>query len=101
MAAVDSAAQCQSFLIALPGPDRALILAGKLGQPSTDEICRKAKSKPRSFISAKIERSNSGSVLNIARQPRPQDRHTRHQPGRHRIPTGRTSLAESFAVNNE
>lgn len=101
MAAVDTAAQRQSSTIALLGPDRALIRAGKLGQPSTDDICCKAKGKRRSFISAEIERSNSGSVLNIARQTRTQDRHTRHQPGRNRIQIGRISLEESLTVSNE
>lgn len=101
MAAVDTAAQRQSSPIALPGPDCALILAGKLGQPSTDEICREAKGKHRSFISTEIQRRNSGSVPNTTRQAHAQDGRTQHPPGRHKIRISQTSLEESLTGSNE
>jgi type IV pilus assembly protein PilB len=59
MAAVDTAAQSESSTIALPGLGRALILAGKLGQQSAEEIYRRAESKHTSFIA---ELTGSGSV---------------------------------------
>ncbi len=59
MAAVDTAAQRETSTIALPGLGRALILAGKLGQQSAEEIYRKAESKHSSFIG---ELMDSGAV---------------------------------------
>lgn len=59
MAAVDTAAQSESSTVALPGLGRALILAGKLGQQSAEEIYRRAESKHTSFIA---ELTGSGSV---------------------------------------
>jgi len=59
MAAVDTAAQRDSATIALPGLGRALILAGKLGQQSAEDICRRADSKHSSFIAELME---SGAV---------------------------------------
>lgn len=59
MAAVDTAAQRESSTIALPGLGRALILAGKLGQQSAEEIYRRAESKHTSFIA---ELTGSGVV---------------------------------------
>jgi type IV pilus assembly protein PilB len=59
MAAVDTAAQRDPFAIALPGLGRALILAGKLGQQSAEEIYRRAEGKHSSFIG---ELMDSGAV---------------------------------------
>ena len=58
MAAVESALR-ESPTIALPGLGRALILAGKLGQKSAEEIFRKASSSRTSFIA---ELTGSGAV---------------------------------------
>ena len=58
MAAVDIAHR-ESPTIALPGLGRALILAGKLGQKSAEEIYRKAESARTSFIA---ELTGSGAV---------------------------------------
>ena len=58
MAAVESALR-ESPTIALPGLGRALILAGKLGQKSAEDIYRKASSSRTSFIA---ELTGSGVV---------------------------------------
>ena len=58
MSAVDSANR-ESSSIALPGLGRALILAGKLGQKSAEDIYRKASSGRTSFIA---ELTGSGAV---------------------------------------
>ncbi|MBT9506043.1 type IV-A pilus assembly ATPase PilB [Rhodoferax sp.] len=58
MAAVDTTHR-ESPTTALPGLGRALILAGKLGQKSAEEIYRKAESGRTSFIA---ELTGSGAV---------------------------------------
>ena len=58
MAAVESVLP-ESPTIALPGLGRALILAGKLGQKSAEDIYRKASSSRTSFIA---ELTGSGAV---------------------------------------
>ena len=58
MAAVESILP-ESPTIALPGLGRALILAGKLGQKSAEDIYRKASSSRTSFIA---ELTGSGAV---------------------------------------
>ncbi len=58
MAAVDTS-QTESPSTALPGLGRALVLAGKLGQKSAEEIYRKAQSARTSFIA---ELTGSGAV---------------------------------------
>ena len=58
MAAVDSAS-LDTPTIALPGLGRALVLAGKLGQKSAEEIYRKAQTGRTSFIA---ELTGSGAV---------------------------------------
>jgi type IV pilus assembly protein PilB len=58
MAAVDTTPR-ETSNIALPGIGRALILAGKLGQSSAEDIYRKAKSARTSFIA---ELTGSGAV---------------------------------------
>ena len=58
MSAVDTANR-ESKSIALPGLGRALILAGKLGQKSAEDIYRKASSGRTSFIA---ELTGSGAV---------------------------------------
>ena len=58
MAAVDTSHR-ESPSTALPGLGRALILAGKLGQKSAEEIFRKAESSRTSFIA---ELTGSGVV---------------------------------------
>jgi type IV pilus assembly protein PilB len=58
MSAVDTANR-ESSSIALPGLGRALILAGKLGQKSAEDIYRKASSGRTSFIA---ELTGSGAV---------------------------------------
>ena len=58
MAAIDSTSR-DSSTTALPGLGRALILAGKLGQKSAEEIYRKAQSSRTSFIA---ELTGSGAV---------------------------------------
>lgn len=58
MAAVDTT-QTESPTTALPGLGRALVLAGKLGQKSAEEIYRKAQSARTSFIA---ELTGSGAV---------------------------------------
>lgn len=58
MAAVDTTHR-ESPPTALPGLGRALILAGKLGQKSAEEIYRKAESSRTSFIA---ELTGSGAV---------------------------------------
>ncbi len=58
MAAVESVLR-ESPSIALPGLGRALILAGKLGQKSAEDIYRKASSSRTSFIA---ELTGSGAV---------------------------------------
>lgn len=58
MAVVDNTSQ-ESPSIALPGLGRALILAGKLGQKSAEDIYRKAESGRTSFIA---ELTGSGVV---------------------------------------
>lgn len=58
MAAVDTPLS-ESPVTALPGLGRALVLAGKLGQKSAEEIYRKAKISRTSFIA---ELTGSGAV---------------------------------------
>ncbi len=58
MSAVDTASR-ETNSIALPGLGRALILAGKLGQKSAEDIYRKASSGRTSFIA---ELTGSGAV---------------------------------------
>ena len=58
MTAVDTSPR-KSPATALPGLGRALILAGKLGQKSAEEIYRKAQSGRTSFIA---ELTGSGAV---------------------------------------
>jgi type IV pilus assembly protein PilB len=58
MAAVDLV-QTESPITALPGLGRALVLAGKLGQKSAEEIYRKAQNSRTSFIA---ELTGSGVV---------------------------------------
>ncbi len=58
MSAVDTASR-EITPVALPGLGRALILAGKLGQKSAEEIYRKASSGRTSFIA---ELTGSGAV---------------------------------------
>ncbi len=58
MAAVDTIHR-ESPTLALPGLGRALVLAGKLGQKSAEEICRKAEVGRTSFIA---ELTGSGAV---------------------------------------
>lgn len=58
MTAVDTSPR-ESPATALPGLGRALILAGKLGQKSAEEIYRKAQSSRTSFIA---ELTGSGAV---------------------------------------
>ena len=58
MSAVDTTSR-ESNPIALPGLGRALILAGKLGQKSAEDIYRKASSGKSSFIA---ELTGSGAV---------------------------------------
>ena len=58
MTAVDTSSR-ESPATALPGLGRALILAGKLGQKSAEEIYRKAQSAHTSFIA---ELTGSGAV---------------------------------------
>jgi len=65
MAAVDTAAQRESAASALPGLGRALILAGKLGQQSAEDICRRADSKHSSFI-AELMASGAVSPADLA-----------------------------------
>ncbi len=59
MTAVASAIQKENTPVALPGLGRALILAGKLGQQSAEEIYRRAETKRSSFIA---ELTGSGIV---------------------------------------
>ena len=59
MTAVPVALQKESSPVALPGLGRALILAGKLGQQSAEEIYRRAEAKRSSFIA---ELTGSGAV---------------------------------------
>lgn len=59
MAAVDTPQRDESPTTALPGLGRALILAGKLGQKSAEDIYHKAKSGRTSFIA---ELTGSGAV---------------------------------------
>ena len=59
MTAVPSALQKETAAIALPGLGRALILAGKLGQQSAEDIYRRAETKRSSFIA---ELTGSGVV---------------------------------------
>jgi type IV pilus assembly protein PilB len=59
MTAVPSVIQKEAAPIALPGLGRALILAGKLGQQSAEEIYRRAEVKRSSFIA---ELTGSGAV---------------------------------------
>ena len=59
MTAVPAALQKESSPVALPGLGRALILAGKLGQQSAEEIYRRAEAKRSSFIA---ELTGSGAV---------------------------------------
>lgn len=58
MAAVDTAPR-ENPTVALPGLGRALILAGKLGQKSAEDIYRKASANRTSFIA---ELTGSGAV---------------------------------------
>jgi type IV pilus assembly protein PilB len=58
MAAVDTSPR-ESSPIALPGLGRALVLAGKLGQKSAEDIYKKASSGKTSFIA---ELTGSGAV---------------------------------------
>ncbi len=58
MAAVDTSPR-EASNVALPGIGRALILAGKLGQASAEEVYRKAKAARTSFIA---ELTGSGAV---------------------------------------
>ncbi len=58
MAAVDTSPR-EASNVALPGIGRALILAGKLGQASAEDIYRKAKAARTSFIA---ELTGSGAV---------------------------------------
>ena len=58
MSAVDTAKR-ETSTVALPGLGRALILAGKLGQKSAEDIYRKASSGRTSFIA---ELTGSGAV---------------------------------------
>ncbi len=64
MAAVDNA-QRESPTIALPGLGRALILAGKLGQKSAEDIFRKASVNRTSFI-AELTGSGAVSAFDLA-----------------------------------
>jgi len=64
MAAVDTALR-ESPSIALPGLGRALILAGKLGQKSAEDIYRKASSGRTSFI-AELTGSGAVSAFDLA-----------------------------------
>jgi type IV pilus assembly protein PilB len=64
MALVDNTLQ-ESPSIALPGLGRALILAGKLGQKSAEEIYRKAESNRTSFI-AELTGSGAVSAFDLA-----------------------------------
>jgi type IV pilus assembly protein PilB len=59
MTAVPSTLLKESAAIALPGLGRALILAGKLGQQSAEDIYRRAETKRSSFIA---ELTGSGVV---------------------------------------
>ena len=54
-----------SSTTALPGLGRALILAGKLGQKSAEEIYRKAQSSRTSFI-AELTGSGAVSAFDLA-----------------------------------
>ena len=58
MASIDSTSR-ETATYALPGLGRALVLAGKLGQKSAEEIYRKAQSNRTSFIA---ELTGSGAV---------------------------------------
>ncbi len=64
MASVDTA-QPESPITALPGLGRALILAGKLGQKSAEEIFRKAQVSRTSFI-AELTGSGVVSAFDLA-----------------------------------
>jgi type IV pilus assembly protein PilB len=64
MAAVDNA-QRETPTIALPGLGRALILAGKLGQKSAEDIFRKASVNRTSFI-AELTGSGAVSAFDLA-----------------------------------
>jgi type IV pilus assembly protein PilB len=64
MAAVDTAPR-ESSSVALPGLGRALVLAGKLGQKSAEELFRKATTNRTSFI-AELTGSGSVSAFDLA-----------------------------------
>jgi type IV pilus assembly protein PilB len=64
MSAVESANR-ESSSVALPGLGRALILAGKLGQKSAEDIYRKASSARTSFI-AELTGSGAVSAFDLA-----------------------------------
>jgi type IV pilus assembly protein PilB len=64
MAATDSVSR-DSPTIALPGLGRALVVAGKLGQKSAEEIYKKALSSKNSFI-AELVGSGAVSALDLA-----------------------------------
>ena len=64
MAAVDTP-QSEPQITALPGLGRALILAGKLGQKSAEDIYRKAQSSRASFI-AELTGSGAVSAFDLA-----------------------------------
>ena len=64
MAAVDTALR-ETPSIALPGLGRALILAGKLGQKSAEDIFRKASTNRTSFI-AELTGSGAVSAFDLA-----------------------------------
>ncbi len=64
MAAVDNAPR-ETPTIALPGLGRALILAGKLGQKSAEDILRKATLNRTSFI-AELTGSGAVSAFDLA-----------------------------------
>ncbi len=64
MSAVETANR-ESISVALPGLGRALILAGKLGQKSAEDIYRKASSARTSFI-AELTGSGAVSAFDLA-----------------------------------
>ncbi len=64
MAAVETIPR-ESTSVALPGLGRALILAGKLGQKSAEEIYRKASANRTSFI-AELTGSGAVSAFDLA-----------------------------------
>jgi type IV pilus assembly protein PilB len=65
MSAVDTANSGIQFYVALPGLGRALILAGKLGQKSAEDIYRKASTARTSFI-AELTGSGAVSAFDLA-----------------------------------